>query len=431
MSPCDSIQERLAEEGAALLQQDADLRRHEEGCAECKAFLEALTQIKSDLQRVPVHDAPGALVANTLHAVRRAADKQRGSEWDGPQRRRLAGALAASVVIAAVLGLTHDLRLPSVNELELSFTAYRTSPDAVMAPGPADDANGRMVVRTADKPTSTYEVSEVSKQGLEGAGEAGQVVATGQLAQQKQDTDEFRAQREVEKGRASARAFANSQSRQEADEQVRKEAELVARLRDELNGLERDARIDRSSRGSSAENKRGGDVGQPSVSTSLDHHTKTKTEGEDRERVGKKGERREYFAFKSMEKSNEEAPADLGGTSTGPVPHASPTAENALARGLRVSPPKGPGWADESKAKAEEPASDAKNRLEEGQAKDLAYGRIGGQPKSDPNAPAETAASTSRTLPSQSSVGRRLWIWRWATAEPVADCRSGERARPS
>ena len=109
MNSCDATQRRLAEEGAEFLQHDAEAARHVGGCADCTRFLVDLERLEATLGAMPAHDAPDALVADTLSAVRAAGPIDQRPARPSPRRLRLAGALAASVVIAATIGLTHNL----------------------------------------------------------------------------------------------------------------------------------------------------------------------------------------------------------------------------------------------------------------------------------------------------------------------------------
>ena len=45
MMRCASIQERLADEGVALIQRDAAIHEHVAGCSDCGRFLESLERL--------------------------------------------------------------------------------------------------------------------------------------------------------------------------------------------------------------------------------------------------------------------------------------------------------------------------------------------------------------------------------------------------
>ena len=108
MSICSAIQQRLAEQGAAAVEQDADLGRHVAGCTDCTRFLEDLSRVEFAARQLPLLDPPDWLVADTLRAVRRAKLGDHGNDPASTGRRRLAGALAACFVIAAAFGLAQD-----------------------------------------------------------------------------------------------------------------------------------------------------------------------------------------------------------------------------------------------------------------------------------------------------------------------------------
>jgi len=106
MSKCDDIRERLAEDGAETAGTVIEIRRHLEGCADCTRFLDELNQVEAGLADLPAQDAPDALVADTLRAVRAAAEADGAATRPFSVQRYVGLGLAASVVIAAALGLT-------------------------------------------------------------------------------------------------------------------------------------------------------------------------------------------------------------------------------------------------------------------------------------------------------------------------------------
>lgn len=108
---CKTVRERLAGDGieAAGL---PEIASHLEGCADCTSFLEALRRAEGALGDLSMPDAPDALVARTLHAVRDAARDKGGAAGAGgaPTRpgardRWYAAGLAASVLVATIVGL--------------------------------------------------------------------------------------------------------------------------------------------------------------------------------------------------------------------------------------------------------------------------------------------------------------------------------------
>jgi Ca-activated chloride channel family protein len=106
MSTCDAIRERLAESGAEAAENAVEIRHHLEGCADCTRFLDELSQVEAGIANLPTHDAPDALVAETLSAVRAAAGAEKTPPRPFTVQRYVGLGLAASVVIAAGLGLT-------------------------------------------------------------------------------------------------------------------------------------------------------------------------------------------------------------------------------------------------------------------------------------------------------------------------------------
>ena len=109
MSICDEIQELMAEAGVEAALADADMARHLADCAECQAVRAALDELDDSLAAPAGFDAPDQLVEATLARVRDEASGG-GGEWrSGPARRRLAGALAASIVLVACFTLSRSV----------------------------------------------------------------------------------------------------------------------------------------------------------------------------------------------------------------------------------------------------------------------------------------------------------------------------------
>jgi Ca-activated chloride channel family protein len=161
MLTCELVQERLAEEGREALQSDPKLSRHVEGCADCTAVLAGLEEIDAALESLPREDAPNELVCTTLEAVERAAARDRGPRMGFGRRELIAGALAASVVVVASLGVMRtqepfrsymvaDRERSSFETKELSEVVGQAAPMSVTEPsapssglvdGPADEAD--------------------------------------------------------------------------------------------------------------------------------------------------------------------------------------------------------------------------------------------------------------------------------------------------
>ncbi|MCK5361421.1 MAG: hypothetical protein KAR22_00550, partial [Gammaproteobacteria bacterium] len=110
MMRCSAVQERLADEGAALIQRDAALREHVAGCSDCGSFLEALEQVDASLSRLPPVPAPPSLLARTAKAVNGESKPAPGSRSADPGARKLATALAATVILAAGFGLVESVQ---------------------------------------------------------------------------------------------------------------------------------------------------------------------------------------------------------------------------------------------------------------------------------------------------------------------------------
>jgi Ca-activated chloride channel family protein len=108
MSKCDAIRKRLADEGV-LAADVAEIKRHLDDCADCTRFLEELRRLEAALDELPAEDAPDALVAETLAAVRQAASAPATPSRPGRTQRYAAMGLAASLLIATAVGLSLNL----------------------------------------------------------------------------------------------------------------------------------------------------------------------------------------------------------------------------------------------------------------------------------------------------------------------------------
>ena len=112
MTICDTVQHQLAEAGVDAADIE-DIARHLEGCDDCSKFLADLRTIDAGLIELTSHDAPDALVADTLAAVR-AAEQPAAMPARPPQRQRwLARGLAGGAVLAASVALTLTVFDPS------------------------------------------------------------------------------------------------------------------------------------------------------------------------------------------------------------------------------------------------------------------------------------------------------------------------------
>jgi len=138
MSKCDAIRERLAEEGVEAAGTVIEIKHHLDGCADCTRFLGELSQVEAGLADLPPHDAPDALVAETLRAVRAAAETDQTPARPFTVQRYVGVGLAASVVIAAGLGLTFSRE-------------WLDSQQVMVADMPADPNADFYVDRTGDR----------------------------------------------------------------------------------------------------------------------------------------------------------------------------------------------------------------------------------------------------------------------------------------
>jgi hypothetical protein len=231
----------LADEGVEAADAVVEIKHHLEGCADCTRFLDELRRVEEALQDLPQHDAPDALVAETLRAVRRAAEAERAPAGPGGTQRYLAVGLAASVVIAAGLGLTYNVFAPSYQK----SVANREVAEAI---GDRDGRKGQLAGGPVakDAPSSSLRESELAATespaqpesqsvatatratGSSGAGiqEAFEIA---ELAQKKAETEEYRRRQETERG-AGDQSFFRYAEEPLSDEEARRELDAIAQL---------------------------------------------------------------------------------------------------------------------------------------------------------------------------------------------------------
>lgn len=219
MKTCDDLQDRLAEAGVALLQSDAEAREHLAGCDDCAKVLADLERLDAALGDLPLPDAPDALVADTLDAVRRAARPEQSADWSGGGWRLAGGALAATVVLIASLVVTRNY-LSTVG----GFPANQRPPEILEAELKdrlvgGDDLDRRIAARRGAE-VSLDEVAEAARPLAESVSETGQLTEAPALRKQ-EDTLHFSLADDF---------VGHRESREEAD-RLNEESRLIARLR--------------------------------------------------------------------------------------------------------------------------------------------------------------------------------------------------------
>ena len=107
---CAAVQERLADEGAGLIRRDAAIGEHVAGCADCGPFLEALERVDAGLSGLSPVPAPASLIARTAKAVACGWKSASRHGTTDPGARKLATALAATVILAAGFGLVESVQ---------------------------------------------------------------------------------------------------------------------------------------------------------------------------------------------------------------------------------------------------------------------------------------------------------------------------------
>ena len=202
MTDCTDIQARLAEEGVEAATRD-EIKRHLTDCVDCTEVLDDLRRLEAAFDELPAHDASDALVAKTLAAVRR--DGAAPKAW--PWQRGLAASLAASVVIAAAVGIT--LRFDHPQD-QYAMSDLRQNKYGYAAPS----TNRKLSLQTVaeQEPSSSLSKSESQAQP---APQAESFEMT-ELAQKKAPEDAYRSELNEEIGREiDVIAELESRSRQE------------------------------------------------------------------------------------------------------------------------------------------------------------------------------------------------------------------------
>ncbi len=212
MTSCEAVRQRLAEDGIEAAEKDNEVRRHLAGCADCRRVRDALARVDDALVELPEEDAPDPLVAGTLEAVRRAAQESPPTPRPGPRMRYLAGGLAASVVIAAGLGLSLGLLDPAYQSRNggSEFAQRRESQAPAepqqLAQGPVAQNKPSSALRSNELPATESETA-----GADLAGAAGQ----SRLSEMEEGSESFEMARRVEKKAAVAGEYRSERGAQE------------------------------------------------------------------------------------------------------------------------------------------------------------------------------------------------------------------------
>jgi hypothetical protein len=291
MNTCDALQQRLAEAGAEAIQDDADALLHLAGCADCTLVLAKLNELDLALGQLPQHDAPDALVERTLAAVRRAPRGSHRSNWATGNRRIISGALAASVVLVAGLGVMQSIGVfgpaqVASDEKRRIWIPYRSSFESLRSGTTSPESLGRAKREMGDDLKATTE--------------------TGQVAQQKLDTSENRPQ-EQEEHFAFGKTFADGPEHRETDDYYRKESRIIAQLEGRLSHGEREAELDEISRDKTAEKRLPESFARGRLSEQPLVGSKPKVTGTYQDSEGSESLRLEDFAVASNER---QAPQD-------------------------------------------------------------------------------------------------------------------------
>jgi len=167
VKPCASLQERLADEGVALMDRDAAIREHVAGCGECSAFVATLGQLDAGLSRLPPMTPPPSLVARTLEAVAGKPKPAAKHPAVDPGARQLAASLAAVVVLGAGFALTESVQT-ELDQMEQFVAQQFAATDNVEGDSLSDDAQPAMVLRApaSQEPRSVMSESPAEPEPL-------------------------------------------------------------------------------------------------------------------------------------------------------------------------------------------------------------------------------------------------------------------------
>jgi hypothetical protein len=143
MTDCTVVQERLADEGIALMDRDAAIRAHVADCADCAPFAASLKRIDAGLTRLPPIDAPASLIEDTVRTVAGGTASADGKRPRDPGDNRLVTALAATVILAAGFGLVESVQ-QELDGLEQFYERQYADASRALGSGPtfglSDDA---------------------------------------------------------------------------------------------------------------------------------------------------------------------------------------------------------------------------------------------------------------------------------------------------
>jgi hypothetical protein len=143
MTDCTVVQERLADEGIALMDRDAAIRAHVADCADCAPFAASLKRIDAGLTRLPPIDAPASLIEDTVRTAAGGTASADGKRPRDPGDNRLVTALAATVILAAGFGLVESVQ-QELDGLEQFYERQYADASRALGSGPtfglSDDA---------------------------------------------------------------------------------------------------------------------------------------------------------------------------------------------------------------------------------------------------------------------------------------------------
>lgn len=262
MISCNAVQKRLADEGVEAADEVLEIKHHLASCAACSEFLNELRRVESALRDLPQYDAPDAVVADTLRAVRQAANEHDAPARPGATQRSVAAGLAASVVIAAGLGLTFSFLEPSY-ELGRSYEVVAANRLLVELSGDLDGAKDQLArgpvakeapspILRQSKPVDAegearsrrgYEElgsTTIEKRGL--GGDLTETFGTARLGAKKAELGERQSQQEGER-HAGEQGYYRYAERPLSEEEVGRELDIITQLEAQLFDRQRGTHV--------------------------------------------------------------------------------------------------------------------------------------------------------------------------------------------
>ena len=126
MSICDTIEQRISTEGVEFLRDDAELAGHAAACPRCADLLTRLSQLNTDLETLPRHDASDGLVERVLEQVRDA-----DPVTVLPVKRRWLRVFSTAAMLVLTFGVLSAIFMPAYQTYRRADTTEANLPYSV------------------------------------------------------------------------------------------------------------------------------------------------------------------------------------------------------------------------------------------------------------------------------------------------------------